>query len=82
MPLGNQIPDKTLLRNVIQRMARLGAGTPSRVTTTVRSGEVTIQGTIGFEHERRSILRAASGVSGVRRVIDQLRVDVKKKSWT
>ena len=82
MPLGNLIPDKTLLKNVIQRLARLGAGTPSRVTATVRSGEVTMSGTLGYEHERRNILKAASAVSGVRRVIDQLRVESKKKSWT
>ena len=80
MPLGNLIPDKTLLKSVIQRLARLGAGTPSRVTATVRSGEVTMNGTIGYEHERRNILKAASGVSGVRRVIDQIRVEAKKKT--
>jgi osmotically-inducible protein OsmY len=80
MPLGNLIPDKTLLKTVIQRLARSGAGSLSRVTATVRSGEVTMNGTIGYEHERRNILKAASGVSGVRRVIDQIRVEAKKRT--
>ena len=82
MTLRNVIPDKTLLRNITQKLARVGTGTPSHVTTTVRNGEATLSGTIGFEHERHSILRSASSVSGIRRVIDQLRVVATKKSWS
>lgn len=82
MALGNVIPDKTVLRNVVQRLSRLGAGTPSHVTATVRGGDVTMSGTIAYEHERRTVLKAASSVAGVRRVIDQLRVETKRKSWT
>ncbi len=82
MALGNVVPDKTLLRNVVQRLSRIGAGKPSQVTATVRSGDVTMSGTIAHEHERRLVLKAASSVAGVRRVIDQLRVEVKRKTWT
>ncbi len=82
MRFGSEIPDKTLLKNVLQRLSRFGAGTPNRIATTVRGGDVTLTGTIGFEHERRNILKSASCVSGVRRVIDQLRVEAKKKNWT
>jgi osmotically-inducible protein OsmY len=79
--LGNQIPDKTLLKQVVQRLARGGAGSQSKVTPTVRSGEVTLTGTLRYEHERHPILRSTSSVSGVRRVIDQMRVEPKKKNW-
>ena len=82
MALGNVIPDKVLLKNVSQRLMRLGGGTTGRVTATVRNGEVTMTGTIGFEHERRNILNTATAVSGVRRVNDQLRVEAKRKTWT
>ena len=80
MALGIQIPDKTLLKGVVQKMARKGTNS-SRITPTVRSGDVTLTGTIGYEHERRPLLKTASSVPGVRRVIDQLRVEAKKKNW-
>lgn len=80
MSFGNQIPDKTVLKDVTQKLAR--SGTQGKITAAVRSGDVTLTGTIAFEHQRRSIIRFASGVSGVRRVIDQLQVAPKKSGWT
>jgi len=79
MTLGNQMPDKTLLKQVNQKLQRSGTGSQSRVTATVRSGDVTLSGTIGYEYQRRTILRSASGIGGVRRVIDQLRLEPKQK---
>ena len=80
MTFGSQIPDKTIAKQVNQKLARSG-GSQSHVTTTVRNGDVTLTGTLQYEHARRSILNAANGISGVRRVIDQMRVIPKKTSW-
>jgi osmotically-inducible protein OsmY len=77
MEFGSQIPDKTLLKNVSQKLARRAAGA-NRVTATVRSGDVTLTGTISYEHERRPLLRICSGIQGVRRVIDQLQIAQRK----
>lgn len=74
----NQVPDKALLRSVLQKMMRKGIS-GSRIASTVRSGDVTLAGTIDYEHERRSILTAVNNIPGVKRVIDQLRVEKKKK---
>ena len=82
MVLGNQIPDKTLLKRVAQKLARSGAGSQTRVTAIVRSGDVTLTGTLRYEHERPAIIRSTRGISGVRRVIDQMRVAPKKAGWT
>ena len=81
MTLRNPMPDKTLLKNVLQKLVRKGTGSQSRVTAAARNGDVTLMGTVGYEHQRRAIVRSVSSVSGVRRVIDQLRVELKKKSW-
>jgi len=78
MTLKNQIPDKSLLKSVTQGMMRKGTNS-SRVTATVRSGEVTISGTIDFEHQRRSILGSVNNITGIKRVVDQLRVEKKQK---
>ena len=81
MSFGNQIPDKTLLKQVVQKLARSGTGSQSRVTAAVRNGDVTLTGTLQYEHERRCVLKSTSNVSGIRRVIDQMRVVPKKKIW-
>ena len=78
MALGNQVPDKTLLRNVERKISRKISGT-NRVSVSVRSGDVTLKGVIGYEHERRPILSSVNSVPGVRRVLDQLQVVDKKK---
>ncbi|MCA9216246.1 MAG: BON domain-containing protein [Planctomycetales bacterium] len=77
--LNHQIPDKTLLKNVIQRMARKGISS-ARVKATVRNGDVTIAGTMDYEYERRSILNSVNSVPGIKRVVDQLRVEKKKRN--
>jgi osmotically-inducible protein OsmY len=78
MTLRNQIPDKTLLKTVLQNMMRKGTNS-SRVTATARSGDVTIAGTIDYEHQRRSVVNSANNIPGVKRVIDQLRVAKRKR---
>ena len=77
--LNHQVPDKTLLNNVLQRMTRKGISA-TRVKATVRNGDVTIAGTIDYEHERRSILSSVNSVPCVKRVVDQLRVEKKKRN--
>lgn len=81
MALRNNVSDKTLHKQVTQRLARTGTASQSRVLVTVSRGTVTISGTLNFENQRRPILRAASGVEGVGTVVDQLHVEVKKKTW-
>ena len=81
MTFGSQIPDKTLLKQVVQKLMRSGTGSQSRVTAAVRSGDLTLTGTLQYEHERRRVLKSTSNISGIRRVIDQMRVVPKKKIW-
>ena len=66
--------DKTILTKVNQRLARTGLGSGSRVTATVRGGQVTLSGNIQYEMQRRPTLRAADGVDGIRGIVDQLQV--------
>lgn len=79
MSLGNSVPDKSLLRTVLQKLMRKGVNS-NRIAATVRSGDVTLTGTIDYEHERRSIVNSANSVPGVKRIIDQMRVERKKRT--
>ena len=78
MTLGNQIPDKTLLKNVERKLMQKCVG-GVRINATVRGGDATITGTIKNEYERRPIVRCVAAVQGIRRVIDQLQLVAKTK---
>ncbi len=81
MTFEKQVSDKTLLNQVVQKLARSGAGSQTKITPTVSSGNVTLTGALKYDHDRRSILNAARNISGVRRVIDQMSVAPKKSNW-
>jgi len=79
MSMKNEIPDKTLLQNVMKQFVRKGVNAV-RVKASVSRGTVTIEGIIDFDHQRRSILSAANAVTGVKNVVDQLRVGKNKRN--
>ncbi|TWT93904.1 BON domain-containing protein [Stieleria varia] len=78
MSFGNKVPDKTLQVNVIRKLAQKCAGS-NRIDASVRGGDVTLTGSIKNEFERKPILRCVSAVQGIGRVVDQIRLEVKKK---
>jgi hypothetical protein len=73
----NQISDKDLLKQVNQRLLRSGAS-QSRVAVTVNMGMVTLTGTLQHAIQRDPILKAVARVTGVKRVIDQMQLLVRK----
>lgn len=73
------VPDNVLLKKVTQRLMRAGLGAGCSVRASVKSGQVTLSGTIQRDLQRRPALRAASGIDGVRQVVDQLKVEAKKE---
>lgn len=79
MALGKQIPDKTLLRSVEQKLAQRVGGSGSKLAVTVSSGTVTLSGTLSQEYLRRSITSSMNGIGGVKRVIDNMVVPPPKK---
>jgi osmotically-inducible protein OsmY len=82
MQRSGQVPDKQLCQKIQQRLSRTGMGSRSTISVQVRNGDVTMSGTLQHETQRRPILHAARGVSGVRQVVDQLQVRVAAKQRT
>lgn len=74
----NETNDKSLLQQVNKRLARTGTGGKTRVTATVRRGDVTLNGILQYEIQRKTLIRAATSVGGVRRVVDQMTVEKPK----
>jgi osmotically-inducible protein OsmY len=51
----------------------------NKVKAAVRSGTVTLTGVLQYEMQRTSMVRAASSVPGVSRVVDQMTVVVRQR---
>ena len=75
--LGNQVPDKVLLKTINKRLVRINA--PTKVMAEVSSGTVTMTGQLKYENERRQILKAVRATAGVQFVIDHLLSPPKRK---
>ena len=74
----NQPSDKELLKTVNQRLTR-ASSSQSRISVAVRQGIVTVTGNLQQAHQRDPIVKALARIAGVRRVVDQLVLVVKKK---
>lgn len=79
MALGKQVPDKTLLKSVTQKLAQRAGGSGNKIVATVSSGAVTLSGTLAQEFQRKAITSAVTTIGGVRRVIDLMTVVPPKK---
>ena len=77
MSMNNQIPDKALLKNVMEQFISKGVNAV-RIKASVRDGIATIEGIIEHDHQRRSIISVANSVAGVKKVIDLLQVGKSK----
>jgi osmotically-inducible protein OsmY len=71
----NQVSDKELLKAVGKRLQRGGGG---GLTAAIQRGIVTLTGKIQYESQRRPIWKIVNGIAGVRRVIEQLRLEPKR----
>ncbi len=77
MAFGNQVPDKTLLKAVNKKLMRTGI--QAKITASVKGGYVVLNGSLQYENQRRTVVRAANQVSGVRQVVDQMTVQPRKQ---
>jgi BON domain len=75
----HELSDKELLKTVNSRLTRTGTG--SRIVAKINRGVITLSGNLQFAAQRIPIMNAASRVSGVRQVIDQMQF-AQKKSYS
>jgi osmotically-inducible protein OsmY len=68
--------DRAVLQKVQNRLSRLG-GAQNGVKVSFAGGNVVLSGTIQYEMQRKSIMKVATSIPGVRRVIDQLAMKPK-----
>ena len=73
----NKVPDEAIIQKVTRQLSNRGMQSPCHIAVTARRGDVTLSGTIQYEHQRIAALHAARGIDGVRRVMDHLQVQPK-----
>ncbi len=79
MAIGSQVPDKTLLRSVTQKLAQRCSGSGSKISVDVQSGTVTLTGALAQEYQRKAIISSMNTITGVKRVVDKMLVAPPKK---
>jgi osmotically-inducible protein OsmY len=76
-----KIQDPAISQKVHERLSSLGVRAPCRVTVMCNKGNVTLSGTIQYEHQRHAAVRASRNVPGVLRVVDQMQVIPGGQHW-
>jgi osmotically-inducible protein OsmY len=66
--------DPVIAQRVNETLSKMGIRAPCRVTVASNKGNVTLAGTIQYEHQRHMTVHAVQGVEGVQRVVDQMHV--------
>jgi osmotically-inducible protein OsmY len=75
------VSDNSITQRIGQQLCNQGVRPPCHVTAVTSKGNVTLSGTIQYEHQRRMVLHATRAVVGVQRVVDLLRVIPKMQHW-
>jgi len=77
--MDSPVKDPVISQKVSQKLSSQGVRPPCRVTVACNKGNVTLSGTIQYEHQRQGAVHAAKGIAGVQRVVDQMRVIPSRK---
>jgi len=67
-----QVADRTITQQASQKLANRGIRSPCNVQVQTKNGDVTLSGSVQFAHQKGSAAQVVSGITGVRRVVDQL----------
>lgn len=78
MAYGKVVPDRELSKSVSKKLLQKSGGSGCKVNATVSSGVVTLTGEIVQDYQRRAIVSAMNGISGVKRVVDNMTVAPRK----
>jgi osmotically-inducible protein OsmY len=68
------VKDPVISQKVSETLSSVGIRAPCRVTVVSNKGNVTLSGTIQYEHQRHRTIRAIQAVAGVQRVVDHMQV--------
>ncbi|MEQ1825629.1 MAG: BON domain-containing protein [Pirellula sp.] len=76
----NNNVDIKLVQLVNTKLTMRGIRSPCNVSVACKGGEVTLTGTVAQPHQKNSAGSVAQGVTGVKRVINQLTVKAQVRT--
>lgn len=79
MAIGKPVPDSQLMRSVSQKLAQKSGGSGAKISATVSGGVVTLTGVLSTAAQRKIMMSAMAGISGIKRVVDSMTVAPPKK---
>ena len=68
------VKDPIISQRVTEKLSNMGMRAPCRIRVVSSKGNVTLSGSIQYEHQRQIALHATKSITGVQRVVDQLQV--------
>ena len=78
--MGAKGSDHAITQQVNLKIANRGIRNPCKVNVATRNGDVTLSGTVQFAHQKSAAVQAATGITGVRRVNDQMTIQAARRS--
>lgn len=72
--------DIKLTQQINTKLAMRGIRSPCHVAVACRGGEVTLTGTVDQAHQKNAAMRVAQGITGVKRVINQITIKAQERS--
>ena len=72
--------DIKLTQQINTKLAMRGIRSPCHVAVACRGGEVTLTGTVVQAHQNNAAMRVAQGITGVKRVINQITIKAQERS--
>jgi osmotically-inducible protein OsmY len=66
------VQDRTITRQVQGILAGRGLNSPCRIVVQTSKGDVTLSGSVQYQHQKVCAVQTAMGISGVRHVLNRL----------
>ena len=74
-----QNEDTKIVMQITNKLVGRGVTNPCKVIVASNKGQVTLSGTVQHVHQRKAAEQAATGITGVKRVNNQLTIKVEKR---
>ena len=71
----SRVLDENIVQIATRQLSSRGMQAPCHIDVKARRGDVTLSGTILYEHQRMAAIHAVRTIDGVRHVVDNLRVE-------
>jgi hyperosmotically inducible periplasmic protein len=70
----NKVSDEAITQLATRQLSNRGMQSPCHINVKSHRGDITLSGTIQYEHQRLAAIHAVRSIDGVHHVVDNLHV--------